>query len=46
MVLGFRISAVLALTLGHVLHHGLVRSHVATTCPGDCTAEFPFPWLD
>jgi integrase len=29
MFLGFRISEVLALTIGHVLHHGKVRSHVA-----------------
>ncbi len=29
MFLGFRISEVLALTIGHVLHHGQIRSHVA-----------------
>jgi integrase len=29
MFLGFRISEVLALTIGHVLHHGQLRSHVA-----------------
>lgn len=27
--LGFRISKVLALTVGHMLHHGQIRSHVA-----------------
>jgi integrase len=29
MFLGFRISEVLALTIGHVMHRGLIRSHVA-----------------
>ena len=29
MFLGFRISEVLALTIGHVMHHGQIRSHVA-----------------
>jgi integrase len=29
MFLGFRISEVLALTIGHVLHHSQIRSHVA-----------------
>src|SRR5688572_12557618 len=29
MFLGFRISEVIALTIGHVLHHGQLRSHLA-----------------
>ena len=29
MFLGFRISEVLALTIGHVMHQGRIRSHVA-----------------
>jgi integrase len=29
MFLGFRISEVLALTIGHVVHHGQIRRHVA-----------------